>query len=97
MRKRAICAYDGGVPASFPMKRKTPSGLTVTYAPFWLVWLPPSDGGPERFPHLRVTRPTSGNGKPLSESEALYLWLHSAVNHCTATADAEEYLSILRN
>jgi hypothetical protein len=78
------------------MKRRTRSGLTVTYAPFWLVWLPPSDGGPERFPHLRVSRPGSGNGQPLSESEALSLWLRSSVNYCTATSEAEEYLAILR-
>ena len=78
------------------MDSKTRSGLTVTYAPFWLVWLPPSGGGPERFPHIRVTRPLSGNGEPLSESEALALWLYSAINYCTATYEAEEYLDLLR-
>jgi hypothetical protein len=77
------------------MNKKTRSGLAITYAPFWLVWLPPSDGGPERFPHLRVSRPQSGNGEPLSESEALTLWLHRALNYCTASAEAEEYLSFL--
>jgi hypothetical protein len=79
------------------MKRTTHSGCMITYAPFWLVWLPPADGGPERFPHIRVSRPVSGNGEPLTEAEALQLWLHSAVNNCTATAYAEEYLDLLRD
>jgi hypothetical protein len=79
------------------MKPKTASGCTITYAPFWLVWLPPNDGGPERYPHLRVTRPWSGNGTPLTESEALQYWLHSRINHCTATAEAEECLAMLRD
>lgn len=79
------------------MKPTTASGLRITYAPFWLVWLPPSDGGPERFPHLRVSRPVSGRGQPLSEREALDLWLASRVNHCTATTEAADYLSILRD
>lgn len=79
------------------MQGKTRSGLTVTYAPFWLVYLGPDDGGPERYPHLRVTRPPSGNGQPLSEDEALQLWLASRVNGCTATYEAEEYLAMLRN
>lgn len=79
------------------MQRKTRSGCIITYAPFWLVWLPPSDNGPERYPHLRVTRPTSGNGEPLSESEALEYWLHSRLNYCTATPAAEDYLTMLRD
>jgi hypothetical protein len=79
------------------MKRTTHSGCMITYAPFWLVWLSPADGGPERFPHLRVSRPTSGNGEPLTEQEALQWWLHSACNGCTATAYAEEYLALLRD
>ena len=69
----------------------------ITYAPFWLVWLPPADGGPERFPHIRVTRPLSGNGEPLTEQEALQWWLHSAVNNCTATGEAEDMLALLRD
>jgi hypothetical protein len=79
------------------MKRTTRCGLAITYAPFWLVWLPPADGGPERFPHIRVTRPTSGNGEPLTEAEALQWWLHSACNGCTATGEAEEHLALLRD
>jgi hypothetical protein len=79
------------------MKSTTRSGLKITHAPFWLVWLLPDDGGPERFPHLRVTRPQSGNGTPLSEREALDYWLHSCVNHCTASPEAEDYLITLRN
>ena len=79
------------------MKRTTHSGCMITYAPFWLVWLPPADGGPERFPHLRVTRPRSGNGEPLTEREALQWWLHSACNGCTATGQAEDYLDLLRH
>jgi hypothetical protein len=84
------------------MKRTTHSGCMITYAPFWLVWLPPADGGPERFPHIRVTRPKSAAGafsqaEPLTEAEALQLWLHSAVNNCTATGEAEEHLALLRD
>jgi len=79
------------------MKHTTHSGCQITYAPFWLVWLPPADGGPERFPHLRVTRPLSGNGEPLTEAEALNWWLHSACNGCTATGDAEDFLALLRD
>lgn len=79
------------------MKRTTASGLTITYAPFWLVWIGPGDGGPERFPHLRISRPQSGNGEPLTEAEALNWWLHQNANHCTATSEAEEYLELLRN
>jgi hypothetical protein len=79
------------------MKRKTPSGLMITYAPFWLVWLPPDDGGPERFPHIRVSRPTSGRGEPLSESEALQMWLQQRLNHCTASGEAEEFLQLIRD
>jgi len=79
------------------MKHTTHSGCQITYAPFWLVWLPPPDGGPERFPHLRVTRPSSGNGEPLTEQEALQWWLHSAVNGCTATGEVEECLDLLRD
>lgn len=75
------------------MKRTTASGLTVTHAPFWLVWVGPRDGGPERFPHLRVTRPQSGNGEPLTEAEAIRWWLHGA----TATYEAEDYLDVLRD
>ena len=79
------------------MKRTTRSGLTVTYAPFWLVWLPPNDGGPERFPHLRTTRPVSGKGEPLSNNEALEYWLDSNANYCTATNEAETFLTMLRD
>jgi hypothetical protein len=84
------------------MKRTTHSGCQITYAPFWLVWLSPADGGPERFPHIRVTRPKSAVGafsqaEPLTEAEALQWWLHSAVNHCTATGEAEEHLALLRD
>lgn len=79
------------------MNPKTHSGLTVTFAPFWLVWLPPDDGGPERFPHLRITRPQSGNGEPLTEREALDCWLHSCANYCTVTSEAEDYLLALRD
>lgn len=78
------------------MKPTTRSGLTITAAPFWLVWLPSSDGGPERFPRLRVTRPPSGNGEPLSEAEALSFWLNRRVSDCTATYEAEDYLESLR-
>jgi hypothetical protein len=78
------------------MRPVTRSGQKITYAPFWLVWLPPADGGPERFPHLRVTRPRSGNGEPLTEQEALNWWLHSRANGCTATGEAEEHLETLR-
>ena len=69
----------------------------ITYAPFWLVWLPPPDGGPERFPHLRVSRPTSGNGKPLTEQEALEWWTSRAWTYCTATGEAEDFLDLLRD
>lgn len=69
----------------------------ISFAPFWLVWLSPADGGPERFPHLRVTRPSSGKGKPLTEREALNWWLHSRANNCTATSEAKDYLEFLRN
>ncbi len=79
------------------MKSTTRSGLRVTHAPFWLVWRGPGDGGPERFPHLRITRPRSGNGEPLSESEALEYWLHRCFNYCTATSEAEDHLAILRD
>jgi hypothetical protein len=79
------------------MQRLSRSGCKVTYAPFWLVWLPPSDGGPERFPHLRISRPRSGNGEPLTEREALDYWLHSAVNYCTATEESIELLEIARD
>lgn len=79
------------------MKGTTHSGLQITYAPFWLVWLPPADNGPERYPHLRVTRPLSGNGTPLTEQEALNWWLHSRANGCTATEDAREHLELLRD
>lgn len=80
------------------MKKKTASGCIVTYAPFWLVWIGPGDGGPERFPHIRVTRPESGNGEPLSESEALSLWLSLRTpEQITATSEAQDYLSLLRN
>lgn len=78
------------------MDSATRSGLAVTFAPFWLVFVGSADGGPERFPHLRVSRPKSGNGRPLSENEALKWWLHSRANGCTATAEAEEYLEALR-
>jgi hypothetical protein len=79
------------------MKPTTRSGLRITYAPFWLVWLAPADGGPERFPHIRVSRPQSGKGEPLSESEALNLWLAQRINDCTATPEAEEHLQLLRD
>jgi hypothetical protein len=79
------------------MKPTTASGLRITYAPFWLVWLPPADGGPERFPHIRVSRPQSGKGEPLSESAALTLWLAHRINDCTATPEAEEHLQLLRD
>jgi hypothetical protein len=79
------------------MGKTTRSGCVITYAPFWLVWLPPSDNGPERYPHLSVTRPTSGNGQPLSNSEALEYWLNSRANYCTVTPEAEDYLTILRD
>lgn len=79
------------------MQRKTRSGRVITYAPFWLVWLPPDDGGPERYPHLRVTRPTSGNGQPLNDREALDYWLNSRANYCTATLEAENFLAMLRD
>lgn len=77
------------------MKRKTPAGLTITYAPFWLVWLPATIVGPERYPHLRVTRPLSGNGEPLTEQEALDYWRWRCCNYCTATSAAEDYLNLL--
>ena len=79
------------------MQRTTRSGCVITYAPFWLVWLPPGDNGPERYPHLRVTRPTSGRGEPLTNSEALGYWLNSRANYCTATPEAEELLAMLRD
>ena len=79
------------------MQRTTRSGCIVTYAPFWLVWLPPSDNGPERYPHLRVARPVSGKAEPLTNSEALENWLNSRANYCTATAEAEQFLTILRD
>lgn len=74
------------------MKPTTQSGLTITCAPFWLVWIGPDDGGPERFPHLRVTRPKSGNGEPLTEAEAVY-WRRFC--GATATNEAEDYLDAL--
>lgn len=79
------------------MKSTTRSGLKITFAPFWLVWRGPSDGGPEQFPHILAHRPTKCNAEPLSEREALDYWLHSKYNHCTASADAEEYLELLRD
>jgi hypothetical protein len=79
------------------MKRTTHSGCMITYAPFWLVWLPPADGGPERFPHIRVSRPVSGNGEPLTEQEALEWWLSRCHTYCTATGEAEEHLALLRD
>lgn len=81
------------------MKPTTKSGLAITAAPFWVVWIGPADGERfcERFPHLRVTRPQSGNGKPLSETEALSLWLRlKRGEDITATGDAEDYLDSLR-
>lgn len=79
------------------MKRTTRSGLIITAAPFWLTWRGPGDGGPERFPHLSTYRPRSGNPEPLSESEALSLWLQSCYNYCTATSEAKDALTLLRN
>lgn len=79
------------------MKRTTRSGLTITYAPFWLTWRGPGDGGPERFPHISTYRPRSGDAEPLSESEALSLWLQSRLNYCTATGEAEDTLELLRD
>jgi hypothetical protein len=79
------------------MKATTRSGLKITHAPFWLVWRGPGDGGPERFPHLLVHRPLSSKAEPLSCEEALGYWLHSCVNHCTASPEAEDYLITLRD
>jgi hypothetical protein len=79
------------------MQRKTRSGCFITHAPFWLVWLPPDDGGPERFPHLLIHRPLKSKAEPLSCKEALDYWLHSCVNHCTASSEAEECLTAMRD
>ena len=77
------------------MKSTTKSGLKITFAPFWLVWHGPGDGGPERFPHILTDRPQNNNAKPLSESEAIDIWQNRCCNDCTASEDAREYLLYL--
>jgi hypothetical protein len=79
------------------MKKTTASGLKITFAPFWLVWIGPSDGGPERFPHILVKPVNKNNAQPLSEVEALDYWLASKINCCTASPEAEEFLALLRD
>jgi hypothetical protein len=79
------------------MKKTTASGSKITFAPFWLVWVGPSDGGPERFPHILVNPANKNNAQPLSEAEALDYWLHSCLNDCTASPEAEECLALLRD
>lgn len=77
------------------MKSTTKSGLRITFAPFWLVWHKPGDGGPEQFPHILTDRPRNNNAKPLSESEAIEIWQNRCCNDCTASEDAREYLLYL--
>jgi hypothetical protein len=77
------------------MKSTTKSGLRITFAPFWLVWHGPGDGGPEQFPHILTDRPQNNNAKPLSESEAIEIWQNRCFNDCTASENAREYLLYL--
>jgi hypothetical protein len=79
------------------MKKTTPSGLRITYAPFWLQWIGPGDGGPERYPYITTHRPTSTEVQPLSESEALAYWHETCFTLATFSYEAQDYIDLLRN
>lgn len=77
------------------MKRTTRSGLTITYAPFWLRWKT-CQGEP--YPYISTVR--TEDAQPLSEQEALDYWLTSHPERgegAVFSSEAEDYIDLLRN